>query len=178
MTQASQASEKLRRVTGDDEELDWRTKPKKSAFYAVNLVKIGVAFIFFASFAAGIFFTVSSLIFGQRVGMVVGSLLMLVVVGIFGWLVYHMYQLAEYAVTSQRLIQFGGVIGRDYSTVRWEDVQDFEVDVGIIDKIFGTGTINARPAGAAAPGSTGGQGIHFKYVANPYEVLQWLENHR
>lgn len=173
------ASEKLRRILGEDEELDWRTKPKKSAFLAVNIVKILGAFVLVGIFGSSMVFGIGMVVFGPQLGTAISGVLTIGILGIFVWLVFHAYDLAEFAVTSNRLIQFGGIIGRDYSTVRWEDVQDFEVDVGIIDKIFGTGSIIARPAGAVntGGGSMGGQGVTFNYVEDPYDVLEWLEKH-
>lgn len=75
----------------------------------------------------------------------------------------------EYAATDRRLIAFGGVIGRVYSSVDWENVQDFEIDVGLIGSRYGTGTVSAITAGS------GSSGVEFSQVRDPYDVLERLE---
>ena len=47
----------------------------------------------------------------------------------------------SYAVTDQRTIIKTGLIGSDIRSLRYEDVKDVYVNVGLVGKIFGTGRI-------------------------------------
>lgn len=187
-------SRQLESVVGEDR-LIWRSKPKKSAFLTVNILKQAFGLIFTIFFAFVISMTAENLLapVAQSLGLSPGFLatgigVLFVIASIIGggvWM-YLKYSHAEYAATDMGLVQFGGIIGRDYSTVDWDDVQDLEVDVGLLDKIFGTGSINARTAGIdpstlkgqAGATSLGGQGVHFRWVENPYEVLEDLKEGR
>lgn len=82
------------------------------------------------------------------------------------------YANAEYAVTNDRLIAFGGIFGRDYTSIQWDAIQDLEVTVGWLDTKFGTGTIEAITAGGDD------SGVEFAYVPSPYEVLEAIESER
>lgn len=97
------------------------------------------------------------------------------------------YRNVEYVATDQRLLSFGGAVGRDSSTVEWEDVHDVEVRSGAFDGLFDTGTLRFSRAGGATPAEqreTGGDsreaftGIRFQRVANPRPLAELLERRR
>jgi uncharacterized membrane protein YdbT with pleckstrin-like domain len=173
----------LQRLLREDEKLIWAGKPKKSAFMIANIVGtiIGaiIVTLFFGSFA---FFILSVIYgFGVAVLSVIGLFFLILVVGIL--IAKRRYTFAEYAVTNERLIQFGGFIGRSYSSVEWEKVQDFVVHIGVFDRIAGTGTIRAAVAGFAygpgwRGGGPGGMGVAFRYVPDAYKVLEIIEKAR
>lgn len=97
------------------------------------------------------------------------------------------YRNVEYVATDQRVLWFGGAIGRDASSVDWSDVQDVEVDVGPFDGPFDTGTLRFSRAGRATPGEradAGGDredafaGVQFKRVPAARRVAEVLEQGR
>jgi uncharacterized membrane protein YdbT with pleckstrin-like domain len=56
------------------------------------------------------------------------------------------YQNTEYMITDQRIITQTGAIGLDTRFVDFDKIQEVFVQVGFIDKMFGTGTIYAITA--------------------------------
>jgi membrane protein YdbS with pleckstrin-like domain len=167
-------SEQLQRIT-EGEDVFWHAKPDKKAFiltrgliYLVLLLVLVPSFFIFGSVLSFVGLT-DVIILPVGVAGITALLFLL-----FAALIRNQYNHLEYAVTDDRLIQFSGIIGRNYSTVKWEDVQDFETKVGPIDKIFGTGTITARPAGAS---STSHQGITYECVKHPYTITEELNDH-
>lgn len=191
----SNGSEHLRRMLRDGESLRWRGKPSKRAHYLTNVLGGFVAGIFLTFFVVS--FSAPFLAIGVHAlagagmldwianlgpaGALAGAagLALLVLGAILGLtlLVARLsYGHAEYAITEDRAVAFSGVIGRDFSTVDWTRVQDLEVDVGLLDKLFGTGTVRIKVAGAGDP--TTGSGVSFRWIRNPYEVVNQLEPHR
>lgn len=97
------------------------------------------------------------------------------------------YRNVEYVATDQRVLSFGGAVGRDSSTVDWSDIQDVEVDGGLIDGPFDTGTLRFSRAGGTTPAEradAGGDredafaGVQFKRVAGARRVAEALEQGR
>lgn len=73
--------------------------------------------IIFLTIFAGVFtFLGGSIFFGLLGGLMSVPAIFVLFLILAIVLVKHRYDLAEYAATDQRLIQFGGTIGRDYST--------------------------------------------------------------
>jgi len=164
-------SEQLQRIT-EGEDVFWHAKPDKKAFFLTRgLGYLVLLLLVLAPFFAYLRF--SSLIGFPGISAGVAGITALLFL-LFAALIRNQYNHLEYAVTDDRLIQFSGIIGRNYSTVKWEDVQDFETKIGVIDKIFGTGTITARPAGAS---STSHQGITYECVKHPYTITEELNDH-
>ncbi len=72
-----------------------------------------------------------------------------------------------YVLTENRIIVRRGVIGIDYDFLKLELVQQIEVNVGVIDKIYGTGSIIIM--------SVGVKPIIIANVRNPLEVRNIIE---
>ena len=81
----------------------------------------------------------------------------------------------------------GGTVGRDSSSVDWSDVQDAEVEVGLYDGPFDTGTLRFSRAGRATPaerGDAGGDGedafagVQFERIPDARRVAEVLERGR
>ncbi|MEM3153686.1 MAG: PH domain-containing protein [Candidatus Bathyarchaeia archaeon] len=89
------------------------------------------------------------------------------------------YRNTEYAITNQRLIAQTGVIGLDTRFVELNKIQEVYVTVGLLDKIYGTGSIFAVTAGYVPVGTPSNYGVlvrpAFKAVKNPYEVQRLLQ---
>lgn len=93
------------------------------------------------------------------------------------------YRNVEYVATDQRVLSFGGAVGRDSSTVDWDDVRDVEVDVGPVDVPFDTGTLRFRRAGGTTPTERADAGddedaftgVQFERVPGARRVAERLE---
>lgn len=171
-------SHHLRAMIRDDETLLWSTKPHRRGWYAGNVVGLTLGMGLFA----GIFGAFAGLaILGDETStfplgaggtavLVLGGLLALALGGAI--LAHAMYRHAELALTDDRLIRLGGLVGRDASAVSLEDVRDVEVRVFPLDKLFGTGRIRVKTAGGAD------SGLRMGYVADPYGTLEQIEGLR
>ncbi|MEM1552436.1 MAG: PH domain-containing protein [Candidatus Bathyarchaeia archaeon] len=89
------------------------------------------------------------------------------------------YKNTEYAITNQRLIAQTGVIGLDTRFVELDKIQEVYVTVGLLDKIYGTGSIIAVTAGYVPVGTPSPHGVlvrpAFRAIKNPYEVQRLLQ---
>lgn len=95
-------------------------------------------------------------------------------------------------MTNKKVIIQTGVIGRDFKLIDYDKMQNIFVDVGIIGKIFGVGTIkiftgeiggsNASNYGEIRIGSSRSSGLQpsydsLRYISEPYAVLKHLQEH-
>ena len=84
------------------------------------------------------------------------------------------YRNTEYVITDHRLITQTGAVGLDTRYVDLEKVQEVYVNVGVIDKLFGTGSIFAVTAGQVYVGAQGGR-PYLASLKEPYEVQRLLQ---
>jgi uncharacterized membrane protein YdbT with pleckstrin-like domain len=184
-------SDHVRRLLRDDEQCLWSSKPKTSAFFITsfvgNIVLLGFFMIwaglfvipfgykFLESSAPATLRTIQDTVTSLGVGgillavpsvIVLGALLVTMTVS------YLRYSHRELALTDDRAIKTSGLVGRDSSTVALKDIRDINVDVGLVDKIFGTGSIKVQVAGGESAGWS------FRELDDPYAVLNEIEDAR
>ena len=117
-----------------------------------------------------------------------GSLFVLIGIGIaFGPFLFQLlrYRNTEYMITDKRIITQTGAIGLDTRFVDFEKVQEVYVQIGVIDKLFGTGSLYAMTAGFSGFVPRGGYGYGYGGFAGnrpslaalkePYEVQKLLQ---
>jgi len=130
-------------------------------FMLFNMASLGAPFLPFVIF--GLFFALTG------ISIVLGPFLAELL----------RYRNTEYAITNQRLITQTGIIGLDTRFVELDKIQEVYVNVGFLDKIYGTGSIIAVTAGYVPVGTTSPYGMAvrpaFKAVKNPYEVQKLLQ---
>lgn len=96
----------------------------------------------------------------------------------------------EYAITNKRVIIKSGLIGTDYKSIYFEQINEILIDVGLIGKIFGTGNLKID-TGKTETYSSGSQtkiaGIQYpqiktrtmydilKNIDNPYDVYKLIQ---
>ncbi|MEM3566531.1 MAG: PH domain-containing protein [Candidatus Bathyarchaeia archaeon] len=89
------------------------------------------------------------------------------------------YRNTEYAITNQRLIAQTGAIGLDTRFVELDKIQEVYVTVGLLDRVYGTGSIIAVTAGYVPVETRIHHGVlvrpAFRAVKNPYEVQRLLQ---
>lgn len=169
----------LETVVLEEEEVVWTDTPLPKAVWADNAFGwfvLGAVLLFTTALpiGAGAFLYADWFGIPVWVTLVLGFVVFpLLVTAGFVFRAYQFIQHAEYAVTDQRFIAFGGIVGRDVSSVRWENVRDVEVDVGLTDKLFDTGTVRVIVPGVEGDGQS--SGAQFRYLAEPYEVLEHVE---
>ncbi len=169
------------------ERILWRGKPVLKSFVLVNNIfpfLFGLVFMFFSlaffvfpmiSFGAPLEFVLFPLVFffvgfGLAFGMPIWAFLA--------------YRNTEYLISDQRLIIQTGAVGIDMRFVDLEKVQEVNVRVGLVDRLFKTGSIFAVTAGQPFIGWQRGPGWSGSYVARPdlaalkepYEVQKLLQD--
>jgi len=144
---ASSVSKLDERLNGKEEVL-WRGKPVKKAFILPGLASIPFGLIFLAfsifwmwgatSAGAPAFFTLFGLPF-----ILMGFAIT------FGPSIWQLmrYRNTEYMITNKRIIIQTGAIGLDTRFIEFEKIQEVYVQIGIIDKLFNTGTLYPMTAG-------------------------------
>ena len=177
---------KLDKLLNVNEKVLWSGKPVKKAFILPGLVSIpfGLIFLGFSIFwmwtatstGAPDFFSLFGLPFVLvGFGIVFGpSLLQLL-----------RYQNTEYVITDKRIITQTGAIGLDTRFVDFEKIQEVYVQIGVLDRFFGTGSVYAMTAGFSGFGPRGDYGYGYGGFAGsrpslsalkePYEVQKLLQ---
>lgn len=175
---------KLDKLLNADEKVLWSGKPVRKAFILPGLVSIpfGLFFLAFsifwmwgaASAGAPNFFSLFGLPFVLvGVGVTFGpSLLQLL-----------RYRNTEYMITDKRIITQTGAIGLDTRFVDFDKVQEVYVQIGVLDRLFGTGSVYAMTAGFSGFVPRGGYGYggfagnrpSLAALKEPYEVQKLLQ---
>ena len=95
------------------------------------------------------------------------------------------YRNTEYVITDKRIITQTGAIGLDTRFVDFEKIQEVYVQIGVMDRLFGTGSVYAMTAGFSGFGPRGGYGYGYggftgsrpslSALKEPYEVQKLLQ---
>ena len=85
------------------------------------------------------------------------------------------YGNTEYLITDQRVITQTGAIGLDTRFVDLDKIQEVYVNIGFIDKMFGTGTVYATTASYVYVGSGAFMRPSLGSLKEPYEVQKLLQ---
>jgi uncharacterized membrane protein YdbT with pleckstrin-like domain len=176
----------LEKLLNADEKPLWSGKPVRKAFVLPGLVSIPFGLIFLgfsifwmwsaASIGAPDFFFLFGLPF------------VLIGFGItFGPALLQLlrYRNTEYMITNRRIITQTGAIGLDTRFVDFDKIQEVYVQIGVMDKLFGTGSVYAMTAGFSGFSPRGGYGYGYGGFAGsrpslsalkePYEVQKLLQ---
>lgn len=117
-----------------------------------------------------------------------GITVALVIVGagtIFSLLSFLSNLVKEYAITQKRVIIKSGLIGTDFQSIYFEQIQEVIVDVGLIGKLFNVGTIKID-TGKTETYSSGtgnnrqiGTRVMYRFLSHidkPYEIYQYINS--
>ena len=90
------------------------------------------------------------------------------------------YMYVRYLITNKRVILQRGIIGRYFEIVDFDKITNAEVDVGIMDKLFGggSGSIRISTAGTVVSGRYGPVARPYVIcnVAEPYRVFRFFKD--
>lgn len=122
---------------------------------------------------------VAKTIVGSTLGMIILSVgILLSLLGFF------MNLVKVYIITNKRVLIKSGIIGIDFNSIYFTQIRTTNVNVGLLDKIFGVGTINIDTgkietvqSGSGANQRTNTQTAYDKliHIANPYEVYKYFQ---
>lgn len=101
---------------------------------------------------------------------------------VFGIPIYQIlvFKHTYYAITDKRVILQKGWIGRDFEIIDFDQITNAEVNVGVFDKLFGsgnTGSILISTAGSFTYTRRGAvqKPYTLRNVVNPYEVFKFFK---
>jgi membrane protein YdbS with pleckstrin-like domain len=96
----------------------------------------------------------------------------------WGSLLYAVYLVMAhgntvYAYTNRRLLMRSGVVGTSFKSVDYDRIQELDVNVGVIDRLFGTGAVRAYCGRNTSKGAR----IYDQFVsiANPYDIFRAIK---
>ena len=117
--------------------------------------------------------------------------------GTWGWLVFAMphfwiglvlafgipiylilvHKHVHYAITNKRVLYQRGLIGRDFETVDFDQITNLEVNMGVVDKIFGgnSASIYVSTANIRTVSGSVISKYTLKNIKEPYEVFKHLK---
>ncbi len=92
-------------------------------------------------------------------------------------IVYSFYKVTDYAVTQKRLIIKSGLIGADIRSIYYDQIRSVFINVGLIGKLFGTGTILIDTGRITQSGKRGSKTAYdrFRFIENPYGVYKLVQ---
>jgi len=167
----------LDKVLDQNETVHWEGKPKFWPF-------------FLGGFAAAIFGIMFLIVGGMFVlqGIASGNYVFILLphfwigVGfVFGVPLYKalVYKYTYYAVTNKRVIFQKGLIGRDFEIIDFDKITNAEVNVGVLDILFGrrSGSILISTAGSFTYTRRGAvqKPYTISHVKDPYNVFKFFK---
>lgn len=137
----------LREMLDKNEKILWAAKPKKAPFVLKSIAAL-IVIIPFLVMPIIVFWIAGPAIIHPFVIMFFlfwyGILSLIALTPLYNFL---MWKNIWYALTNKRIIVRTGLIGIDYDVLELENIQQVNVNVGLVDKIFGTGTITLQSIG-------------------------------
>ena len=93
-------------------------------------------------------------------------------------LTFFGFRSTEYAISDKRFILKSGMVGADLRSIYYDQVRSAFVVVGLVGKIFGTGTIKIDTGRSSHSKNNKRQTQYDKIsnIKNPYEVYKILQN--
>ncbi len=78
-----------------------------------------------------------------------------------------------YAYTNRRLLMRSGVVGTSFKSVDYDTIQELDVTVGVVERLFEAGTVRAY----AGRNTSKGARVYDQFVsiARPYDVFRALK---
>lgn len=172
------------KVLDDNEKVLWEGKPKFWPFLLGNSILSFVFGVFFMLFFIPfIIIALISAFQGSYLGLSVFLLphFWIGTILVFGIPIYQflVYKHVHYAITNKRVLFQKGLIGRDFEMVDFDQMTNVEVNVGIIDILFGgrSGSILVSTAGSFtySRNRTIKKPYIIRSVSNPYEVFKFFK---
>ena len=161
-------------IIGDDEQVLWRGKPKKSAYIMNSVIKmlpVALIFLAFDSVFIGMIFSNGEYNIPTMFKVVFCVFLAFHLIPVWIWVANAVtasrrHKNTEYAFTNKRVIVRSGVVGIDFKNVYYADVDSVNLKVGIVDKMLNVGDIYITGKSGAAV---------ILDVENPYFLTQKLQ---
>ena len=168
----------LNKVLDSQEKVFWEGKPKFWPFFLSGFRGVLGGMIFLI---AGAFVLIQAIKNNNYILFIFPHFWIGVAL-VFGIPIYSalVYKHTYYAITNKRVIFQKGLIGRDFEMVDFDQVTNAEVNVGVMDKLFGnsSGSIYISTAGSLTYSSHGqrvSRPYTLRHIENPYEVFKFFK---
>ena len=123
------------KVITNNEKIIWQGKPKFIRYlFGVLIFALIIFIMIFIGFISN---SIKPIYF------IIG----IIVILILTFLRILAYNYVGFVITNIRVIFQSGIIGRDYQSIDLDKIQDINVNVGLLDTIFKTGSIFVKTAG-------------------------------
>ena len=164
-------------VKDNDETIYWTGQPKFIPFLAKGIPFLIIGLLWGAF---DLFFLMNMMSIGVAQPFI--WIFMLLHLFPFYGSILNMFRLALvhhntfYAITSKRLMLRTGFFGIDFKAVDYDKIQNLEVNVGPLEKLFNVGTIRAF-TGEYAHTKNGTRPLFNEFIAieEPYEVFKQIK---
>ncbi len=164
-------------VKDNDETIYWTGQPKFVPFLAKGIPFLIIGLLWGAF---DLFFLMNMMSIGGAQPFI--WIFMLLHLFPFYGSILNMFRLALvhhntfYAITSKRLMLRTGFFGIDFKAVDYDKIQNLEVNVGPLEKLFNVGTIRAF-TGEYAHTKNGTRPLFNEFIAieEPYEVFKQIK---
>jgi uncharacterized membrane protein YdbT with pleckstrin-like domain len=176
--------EEINSVLEPQEQIVWQGMVNRRVLYfslIISLVAVlSVSFFLFSKDT--IHYTsngIAKTLAGSTLGMIV-----LVIGLLFSLLGFFSKLVKNYFITNKRILIRSGLIGTDFNSIYFTQIKTANVNVGLLDKIFGVGTINIDTgkietvqSGTGANQRTSTRTAYDKliHIAAPYEVYKYFQ---
>lgn len=164
----------LNKVIGAEEKILWEGSPVFAPFVGSTIPVSALGVVWLAIIGVTISGESISLVSSALVGI---GIILAIGVPLYALLVYKKI---HYVITDKRLIMQGGLIGRDFKTVDFDQISNAEVHVGIADKVFGkgkTGSIHIATPGTLTASRRGPSQIPYVLgsINDPYATFAYFK---
>ena len=164
------AEDSVEFALAENEEILWQGKPKKDAYIfnkVMTMLPIALLWLAFDSVFI-VFAFAGEMHWGAKVGIL--AFICFHLFPFWKWLsevltASKRYQNTHYVLTSHRILIRTGLIGIDFQSISYKDIQRVNLKVGVLDKMFKVGDLYFESA------TVRGQNVFFD-IEKPYEVYK------
>lgn len=180
MTQFDRIPPEFDAVKDDDETILWIGKPKREPFLAQGIPFLIIGFLW-GAFDYFFFLRFTGFMPGGIGG--VATVFILFHMFPFYASILNMLRLVlvfkntSYAYTNKRMMFRTGFFGIDFKSIDYDRIQNIEVNVNPLEKLFNVGTIKTFTGEYASSGNHGTRPVfnEFKAIEDPYEVFKAIK---
>lgn len=163
------------KVLDANEQVLWEGRPKFLPYLMGVILVCFVMALVLGPFIYLGFISASTGIQPENLRLVGIALLLLALCAIWTLVALFQYPFIHYALTNKRVILQGGIIGRDFRSVDFDQITNVEVNVDLIQKIFGGSCGSVLIYTAGTKGTTVPQPHALATIDQPYEIFKRLK---
>ena len=164
------AEDSVEFALAENEEILWQGKPKKNAYIfnkVIEMMPLALLWLAFDSVFIVAAFAMQ-MPWPARVGIL--AFICVHLIPFWKWLsgvltASKRHKNTHYVLTSHRILIRTGLIGVDFQSISYKDIQHVNLKVGVLDKMFKVGDLYFESA------NTRSKNVFFD-VENPYEVYK------